>query len=548
MTKEMREGVSEWIKGQVISGEVGKICVRQKSDQEIEIGELLIAQEPSDADKKILLQVYDLGYGSQISQQNLELIAGLQLEEPQQRTQQQDPQSPTSDMQIIDEELKHYKLAFLKTIVTIKNNRPSLTKTLPRVFTPVREVQETDLQFITKPKNPLFLGNLRSGSKELEVPIFLDGQKVLSHHMLIPATTGRGKSNLTSCLLWNSLDASFCGFFVLDPHDEYYGRHGLGLKDHPANQEKKRVFYYTAFDVPAHASGLKINLELIKPHHFNGAVDWSDPQKEALYAYYRKYGKQWIESIILEKPLESTGSSHGSFHEGTLAVIRRRMLQLLDLEFREFQLFEKGIFSLHGGTTTIVDMIRQLEQGNTVIVDTSSFSGAVEILVGSILSTEIFNKYRSYKTQGILHTKPVIGIILEEAPRVLGKEVLERGGNIFSTIAREGRKFQIGLVAITQLPSLIPREILANMNTKIILGIEMAPERQAVIDSAAQDLSNDHRAIASLDRGEAIITSNFSSFAIPVKIPLFQELVKRSKQENLYELKKIQTTFPGIGN
>lgn len=539
MTKEM----GEWIKGQVISGEVGKICVRQKSDQEIEIGELLIAQEPSEADKKILLQVYDLGYGSQISQQNLELIAGLQLEEPQQRTQP-DSQSPTSDMQIIDEELKHYKLAFLKTVVTIKNNRPSLTKTLPRVFTSVREVQETDLQFITKPKNPLFLGNLRSGSKELEVPIFLDGQKVLSHHMLIPATTGRGKSNLTSCLLWNSLDAPFCGFFVLDPHDEYYGRHGIGLKDHPANYEKKRVFYYTAFDVPPSESGLKINLELIKPHHFNGAVDWSDPQKEALYTYYKKYGKQWIESIILEKPLEG----QGSFHEGTLAVIRRRMLQLLDLEFREFQLFEKGIFSLHAGTATIADMVQQLEQGNTVIVDTSSFSGSVEILVGSILSTEIFNKYRSYKTQGILHNKPVIGIILEEAPRVLGKEVLERGGNIFSTIAREGRKFQIGLVAITQLPSLIPREILANMNTKIILGIEMAPERQAVIDSAAQDLSNDHRAIASLDRGEAIITSNFSSFAIPVKIPLFQELVKRSKQENPYELKKIQTTFPGIGN
>ena len=63
----------------------------------------------------------------------------------------------------------------------------------------------------------------------------------------------------------------------------------------------------------------------------------------------------------------------------------------------------------------------------------------------------------------------VISIILEEAPRVLGKEVLEKGPNIFSTIAREGRKFRVGLIAITQLPSLIPREILANMNTKIIL-------------------------------------------------------------------------------
>ena len=131
-------------------------------------------------------------------------------------------------------------------------------------------------------------------------------------------------------------------------------------------------------------------------------------------------------------------------------------------------------------------------------------------------------------------------MFLEEAPRVLGKEVLEKGSNIFSTIAREGRKFKIGLCAITQIPSLIPREILANMNTKIILGIEMAPERQAIIESASQDLSNDNRTIASLDKGEAIITSNFTKFATPVKIPLFKDFAMINKKE------EIRKDFSGI--
>ena len=129
--------------------------------------------------------------------------------------------------------------------------------------------------------------------------------------------------------------------------------------------------------------------------------------------------------------------------------------------------------------------------------------------------------------------KPVISVVLEEAPRVLGKEALEKGPNIFSTIAREGRKFKVGLFAITQLPSLIPRQILANMNTKIILGIEMGPERDAIIQSSAQDLSDDDRNIASLDKGEAIITSNFARFATPVKIPLFEEFVKKDKKEDV---------------
>jgi hypothetical protein len=107
---------------------------------------------------------------------------------------------------------------------------------------------------------------------------------------------------------------------------------------------------------------------------------------------------------------------------------------------------------------------------------------------------------------------------------VLGSAVLEQGPNVFSTIAREGRKFKVGLTAVTQLPSLIPREILANLGTKIILGLEMRPERVAVIESASQDLSTDDRAIASLDRGDAIVTSTFVPFALPVRIPKFETL------------------------
>ena len=113
------------------------------------------------------------------------------------------------------------------------------------------------------------------------------------------------------------------------------------------------------------------------------------------------------------------------------------------------------------------------------------------------------------------------------------------GENIYSIIAREGRKFKIGIIAITQLTSLIPKEILANLNTKIILGNEMAAERRAVIDSACQDLSSDDRAIASLDIGEAIISSTFTKFAVPVMIPKFEDLVEENDFRTRKEPNKI---------
>ena len=43
----------------------------------------------------------------------------------------------------------------------------------------------------------------------------------------------------------------------------------------------------------------------------------------------------------------------------------------------------------------------------------------------------------------------------------------------------------------------------------------------------------DDKNIARLDKGEAIISSNFARFAVPIKIPLFEELVTNSVVENL---------------
>jgi len=205
------------------------------------------------------------------------------------------------------------------------------------------------------------------------------------------------------------------------------------------------------------------------------------------------------------------------------------LLNILDLQSFDGKIICQGIFDFDAGETTISDVCHELELANTVIIDTSNLSSNVEVLVGSLISTELFYKYKRYKTTGVLKEKPVISIVIEEAPRVLGKEVLEKGSNIFSTLAREGRKFKVGLIAITQLPSLIPRQILANMNTKIILGMEMGVERRAIIESSAQDLSDDEKNIALLDKGEAIITSNFVKFATPIKMPLFEEMVKKEQ-------------------
>jgi uncharacterized protein len=502
------------IAGQVIAGSFGSVIIRQKAGISLDIGQLLTAETK---EGKILLQVFDLQYGSQLSQQNLELVSGMKLESQ-------------NDLELMDAELRTYTLAFLKPLLLLKGAESSVCKILPTFFSPVHFLDSSDLLFLKQPENPLLLGALRSGSQTLPVKILLDGAQVFSHHVLIAAQTGRGKSNLTSCMLLSAMEHDYAGVLVLDPHDEYYGRNKKGLKDASQN-----ISYYTPTRPPPGARSLTINIRNLRPSHFRGVTSWSDAQRDAVAAYYSRFRSQWVEAFLREDKLEM-------FHEATLYVVKRRLMGILNLQEHDGTIIGRGVFDATAGTSTVNDIVDDLEKARIVIVDTSSLSSSVEILVGSIIASETLSRYQRYKASGELDVKPVISVILEEAPRVLGKEALDAGPNIFAQIAREGRKFKVGITAITQLPSLIPRQILANIGTKIILGVEMAPERKAIIESSPQDLSRDDRAIASLDIGEAIVTSTFSRFAIPVKIPLFHKLLKQSAHES----PPAQTAYPGL--
>ncbi len=493
-------------KGLVIAGGYGELLAREKSGAAFELGELLIAEKNGE---KTLVQVYDLFYGSQLPADQLELVSGMALEEEKR-------------VEFLDPAMRNYTLAKLKNLITITKGEWKTSKSLPGFFSKLQEVKEEDISFITKPPHPLYLGNLRSGSKELSVPLHLDGEEGLSHHVLIAATTGRGKTNLVKNLLWKLAYEEYAGILVLDPHDEYYNDEP-GLKDHP---RREKIAYYSPTPLPG-TERLVLNLKQVRPGHFNGAVEWSWPQHEALAAYYREHREEWLLAL-----LEGDEKLEERFHESTMNVVRRRIQELLNIDSQGNC---EGVFQWRAGNTTIKDIVRAITNGRIVVIDTSSFDGRQEVLIGSLITTELFRTYKRAKEQGTLAEKPVAAIILEEAPRVLNQEAIRQHQNVFSTIAREGRKFKVGLVAITQLPSLIPREILANMNTKVVLGLEMKPERQAIIESAAQDLSRDDRAIASLDRGEAIVTSTFAPFALPLKIPHFTRLVLEEKEKEREE-------------
>ena len=512
--------------GQFVTGSFTKLILRQKSDQTFEIGQLLVAG--TSLKDYVIYQINDLLYGSQIPQSSLELMTGYQLEREK------------TDLKIYEPELRNYVLAQARPLIRVhldeeKNTlTPVLPKTLPKFLGGVYEINDEHLKFLQESEldNPIVLGKVRSGSKTLKTDISLEARDVLTHHVLIPATTGRGKSNLVKTILYNLLENENCGKLVFDPHNEYYE----DLMRHPKSREF--IKYYTPRDIPRKID-LKFNLNLINPSHIMGAVSLSNPQRDALIVYYRNDRKDWIQNIF------TMSTPPPGVDPRTIEAMRRKISILLNLEITQddsgVQIGERGIYKLNGYESTITEIIKALKEGKTVIIDSSLFTGSEEIFIATIIVEQLFSIYKNHKFNNELFNLPVVTVVLEEAPRLIGKKALDVSDNIFGTIAREGRKFNIGLIAITQLPSIIEREILANMNTKIILGNEMGPERRAIIESAAQDLSDDYQTIGSLDKGEAIITSNFAKFAVPIKIPLFSKLVEddiKKRDKTSYNIKK----------
>jgi len=509
------------IVGQVISGSFAEILIRQKYGKKIELGELLIVEFEGGYS---ILQAYHLEYGSQIPQSRLELMSGIKLEEYK------------VDLEVMEPEIRTYIIAHVKGLVNVYGKGdtaiPKIPKDLPNFFSNIRRIEKEDLDFLKAVEDPVFLGKVRSGSRTLDVDINLSGNEVFKHHVLIPATTGRGKSNLVKVFTFKNLEQTYCGMLFIDPHDEYY----KGLSKHREHIDYL-VYYTPKKSLPPGAITLAIHVKELRPWHLN-VFSWSQPQIDALYSFYNNDRTKWVINIVDR----SFDSSRLNVNQGTLGVLQRKFRNYLGLYHDEVSgnVYSRSIFKTDAGDTTASDIVSRLEEGKKVILDCSILGESTELILNSIIVNKLFESYKRSKLEDKLDELPTIAIVLEEAPRVIGKKVMG-DDNIFGTIAREGRKFKIGLIAITQLPSEIPREVLANMNTKIILGNEMGSERRAIIDSASQDLSTDDRTIASLDIGEALISSNFTKFAIPITIPLFDDVVK----EHQKNVRKIKKAIPG---
>lgn len=134
---------------------------------------------------------------------------------------------------------------------------------------------------------------------------------------------------------------------------------------------------------------------------------------------------------------------------------------------------------LHDPNSRLLDyLLNALKEGKLCVVDLSMLSGEVSLVISGLILQHIFNRNQEEFTTAEARTIPVIAV-LEEAQSVLGHGA-NLGNAPYVTWVKEGRKYDLGAVLITQQPGSISNELLSQGDNWFIFHLLSAGDLRAV--------------------------------------------------------------------
>ncbi|MNR19281.1 AAA-like domain protein [compost metagenome] len=131
-------------------------------------------------------------------------------------------------------------------------------------------------------------------------------------------------------------------------------------------------------------------------------------------------------------------------------------------------------------------------------------SSRLSLLLGTILDVLFEVSIWGRELKAGMRKRPLL-LVLEEAHRYLSKSETGLAKDMVQRIAKEGRKFGVGAMLVSQRPSEIDETILSQCGTIISLRINNATDRGIVKSAMSEGLSGIVDTLPILRTGEAII-------------------------------------------
>ena len=228
------------------------------------------------------------------------------------------------------------------------------------------------------------------------------------------------------------------------------------------------------------------------------------------------------------RPLKDDKNDPDKVYAGQYSELPRTHLDLLESKLRDPRmrfLFDPGDWAAAKDGTTEADLDALLAawigaDAPITVFDLSGIPSAiVDDLVGAllrILYDAVF--WGRLKPEGG-RMRPLL-VVLEEAHAYLGAESKRRAATAARRIAKEGRKYGVGLMLVSQRPSEIDPTILSQCGTIMALRLTNDKDHGQVVSCASDNLKGLFSMLPILRTGEALIVGEAVSMPIRALIDL----------------------------
>jgi DNA helicase HerA-like ATPase len=409
------------------------------------------------------------------------------------------------------------RIAESSLIGILKNNKILPPKKIPNHLSPVLIPKVDEMEWITI-SGDVEVGNLRAEMRgDGTIPIKLNSEIMVKKHLFVAAMTGSGKTVTVKTIIAGLFKTEKYGILIFDVHGEYAYSNMQGgiIKTRGLRDLSHEDVVVYGLDNKADKK-LMINYRDLNLSDLYNFYDWSGPQREALEIIFGDESHKESGIHPLDYIVQSTAKTICDdyyIHEGPPNVIIRRVKQILKGGF-DF-VSQDDCLNLYEA------ILGDLSKKKIVIIDFTQLSEKSENIIINILSRRVLNNNK-WKTQRNQNPTNIF-IVLEEAQRFLDPAEYQNKG-VMRELVREGRKFGVGLGAVTQIPRFFDERILSQFNTYIILKLSNSSDRNILEGGSPQNISDMFTEIATLYPGEAVIVGEAIPLALPVKIHLFDKL------------------------
>ena len=387
---------------------------------------------------------------------------------------------------------KSYKanVKILGLLEELKKCQTILPEIPPLPGTDVFEAKPDELESIFNPTNDEWL---RVGTllRQKDVGVKININKVATRHLGILAMTGMGKSNVVT-LIAKAVSQIPGTMVIFDYHDDY-----KGLRIRNANL------------IPA-----KINPRLLSADKFADVIeirDIADIQKTILSKVFdddlkKKTGDDFWqtleENIKNLEHLEKRNKSSAERVRDKVKEAQRRLTNILHADAAD------PVAMIRDGKINIISLLELNEKQANI---------AISFYLESLLSDRKNAKNQIHSEgSGFVRFKSPILVVVEEAHVFIPKQEYTDTKYFAAKVAREGRKFGVGLIVVSQRPRSIDSNVLSQLGSLAIMKVVQQEDQTQIASTSESLTTNLTEQLTSLNPGEALLVGqwvNLPSFA-----------------------------------